>query len=207
MSKKTAERKFIGVKDLILGILLSLVVVVIFFMITPLVQPLGLWGSSLTSPIIPILLGGTIYVLLSRKSPRIGIHLAFVFPWIIMFIVSGTPITSLMLLVSGIIGEIVMLRGWGKKWRPLVPYTLHWLTNVFGATVPMVFFPQNTISTFMGSGMDEATATMLLDNLLVVYTDPLFIIACVSLSVVLSIIGYAIGIKVLAKHFKGAGVA
>lgn len=200
------ERKFVGIKDVILGTMLSLVIIVIFFTITPLVQPLGMQGASVVATIIPAFIGGPIYVLLSSKSPRTGIHLAFVFPWAVTFIISGSVITALLYIASGVVGELVMLGGWGKKWRPLLPYCIHWTAGVFGSTVPMVFFPESFIQTFMGTGMDEATATAFLESIIVIYTNPVFVTLSFLAAMAACVLGYYAGIKLLKKHFKGAGV-
>lgn len=200
------ERKFIGLKDLVLGVLLSLLVLVIA---TTVIIPLGALGSlasSIIGTIIPALIGGIVYVLMTAKSPRIGTSFLFSLIFGVFYIISGSVPTAVIFFITGLIGELTMLGGWGKKWRPLVPYLIHWLTYTYAATLQFIFMKDTILKTYMGMGMDEATARATVETYGAIYTAPQNMLlsgVCVAAAAVL---GYWLGVKVLRKHFSAAGV-
>jgi energy-coupling factor transport system substrate-specific component len=205
--KVKTERKFIGLKDLILDVLLSGVVMVIVAVLTPLLQPLGMLAASLLDIVISALVGGSIYVLMTTKAPRIGTYFIFMFMQALFMFISGTLTPAIILCIGGILCELSMIGGWGKKWRPLVPYTIHWLFFSFAATFQFFFMRGSMLQTYMGLGMDEATATAAIDSIAAIYCDPLNMLLFAVCAVGSSALGYFIGTKIFHKHFKAAGVA
>lgn len=201
------ERKFINLKGLILSVLLSCLSVVIAFAAMIPVSGLGLYASSIIGTAIPAAIGGIIYVLITVKSPYIGTYFIYSFVFGLFYIISGSITTAVLFWIAGIIGEITMIGGRDKNWRPLVPYLIHWMFFAYASIVQMVFMRETTIKTFMGMGMDEAAAISTLEAAMVIYTDPVYLIVsgvCIAGG---AILGYFIGVKTLRKHFKAAGIA
>lgn len=202
-----SNQKFIGLKDLVLDILLSLLVLVISLIVVPITSPLGIMWGSMLAGMIPAFLGGSIYVLMQTKAPRIGTSFLFSVPFAIYFIISGSIPTGVIFLLTAIVGELTMIGGYDKKLRPIVPYIIHWLTYFLAATFQFIFMRSAVVKTYMGMGMDEAAANTAIDAYSAIYTAPqniIFFSACAALSAGL---GYFLGTKVLRKHFVPAGVA
>lgn len=210
MSNQTVnkEKKFIGVKDLILGVLLGLLSYVLASIPMLFLQPLGLEAASILSVAIAALISGTIYVLIIRKSPRIGSCFVFTIPFAIVYLIMGTVAAPILLLIAGIVGELSMLSGgYESKWRGVIPFCLFWLAFSFGSLSSMIFMPEASIQTFISAGMEETAARAMLDATIAIYTAPTYVILQIVAAIGGSVIGYFIGTKVLHKRFKGAGVA
>ena len=201
------ERKFIGLKDLILCVLLSLLVLVISTAVVIPLETLDILLSSILSLVIPASVCGIVYVLMTTKAPRIGTYFIFSFIFGVYFIISSSVTTAIFFFVTGIIGELTMIGGWGKKWRAFVPYLIHWLTYTYAATIQFMLMPDRVLQTYMSMGMDEATARAALDMYGSIYTAPGNMLLCSVCAVAASLLGYFIGVKILHKHFKAAGVA
>jgi putative ECF transporter S component (TIGR02185 family) len=205
--KMKTEWKFIGLKDLILNVLLSIVAVVIIAVLTPLLQPLGILAAVLLDIVISALIIGTLYVLMTSKGPRIGTYFMLPFMGALFMFISGSLTTAIILCIGGILCELSMIGGWGKKWRSLVPYTIFWLFFSYAATFQFFFMRDSLLQTYMGMGMDEVTATAAIDSMAAIYCDPLTIFLSAVCAVGASVLGYFIGTKILHKHFKAAGIA
>jgi|GEM_PF-557630 len=201
------ERKFIGLKDLILCILLSLLAVVISTAVVIPLATLDILTASILSGVIPAVVCGIIYVLMTVKAPRIGTYFIFSAVFGMYFIISSSVTTAIILFAAGIIGELTMIGGWGKKWRALVPYLVHWLIYTYAATIQFILMPDRVLHTYMSMGMDEATAQAAVDMYSAIYAAPGNMLLCGVCMVAASVLGYFIGTKVLRKHFVAAGVA
>lgn len=201
------ERKFIGLKDLVLCILLSLLAVVISTMVVIPLATLDILLTSILSGVIPAVVCGIIYVLMTAKAPRIGTCFIFSAVFGIYFIISSSVTTAIILFIAGIIGELTMIGGWGKKWRALVPYLIHWLIYTYAATIQFILMPDRVLHTYMSMGMDEATAQAAVDMYGSIYTAPDNMLLCGICMIAAALLGYFIGVKVLRKHFAAAGVA
>ena len=203
----TKERKFIGLKDLTLTLLLSLLTMVIGYIVVPFVTPLGVVLSSIIGGIIPSLLGGFIYVLIQTKAPRIGTCFVYSLVFALFYIIIGVPVNAILFIAAGLIGELTMIHGYGKKWRPLAHYIIHWLTYTYAATFQYLFMRDAAVQAFVSSGMEEAAAIAAVDSYAAVYTAPQNILLFGACTIVAATLGYFIGTKVLRKHFAPAGVA
>ena len=201
------ERKFIGLKGLILCILLSLLAVVISTAVVIPLATLDILLSSILSGVIPAVVCGIIYVLMTVKAPRIGTYFIFSAVYGIYFIISSSVTTAIILFIAGIIGELSMIGGWGKKWRALVPYLIHWLVYTYAATIQFLLMPDRVLHTYMSMGMDEATAQATVDMYGAIFTAPANMLLCGIFMIAASLLGYFIGVKALRKHFMAAGVA
>ena len=203
---KTNESKFINLKDLILDVLLSALVLVVSLVIVPLLSPLGLLISSTLAVVIPAVLGGSIYVLMTSKCPRIGTYFIFSMIFGIYFLVSGALFTAIFFLIAGLLGELSMIGDRSKPWRSFAPFIIHWLCYGYSWNIQFVFLRDTMLKTYMGMGMDEVTARATMESIAEVYTAPQNVVI-IGISVILSsLLGYFIGTKVMNKHFKAAGV-
>jgi len=202
-----SERKFIGLKDLVLSILLSMLALVISVAVVVPLGTLSILLASVLSLIIPASVCGIVYVLMTTKAPRIGTYFIFSFIFGIYYIICGSVTTAVIFFITGIIGELTMIGGWGKKWRACVPYLLHWLTYTYAATFQFLFMRDAVLQTYISMGMDEATANATIEAYAAIYTAPLNMLLTGFCAVAASVLGYYIGVKVLRKHFAAAGLA
>ena len=201
------SRKVISLKDLILDVMLSCVMLAIALVITPLAQGLGVLWGSVVSIGGASLICGTIYVLMVSKAPHIGTYMMPFLIYAIFATVSGTLMTGVIFVIMGIVAEVVMIGGRGKKWRSYVPYVLFWLCYSFAATLQAIFMYDSLVSTYMGMGMDETTATAAVEAFVTVYCAPSTVLIFAVAAIGCSLVGYFIGTKALHKHFKAAGIA
>lgn len=201
------ESKFINLKGLILTVLLSLLGAVISFAVAGPLGLLGIFWGSLLGAAVPAFFCGIIYVLITVKSPKIGTYFTFSFVFGLLFLISGSLMTAALFWIAGIVGEITMIGGSGKKWRPLVPYLLHWLMYTYAATFQMMLMPELVMKTYMSAGMDEATAKVTVDTYAAVYTAPQNMVIWGLCIAGAAAIGYFAGTKILRRHFAAAGVA
>ena len=202
----TEERRLISLKDLVLDVLLSCLVLAIAAIVAPLFTPLGLFLSSVLALITPAVLGGPIYVLMTRKCPRIGTYFIFSVVFGVFFLISGSLVTALFFVGAGLLGEVSMLGNRKKRWRSLAPYLIHWLFYTYAATAQMIFMRNVVVRTYMGMGMDEVTATATVDSIAAVYAAPLNMLIVGVCAVASGTLGYLLGTKILKKHFEAAGV-
>lgn len=201
-----SEKKIINLKGLILSVLLScLILVVALIAVIPLSA--SLLALYYVSAGIPAVITGIAYVLMTAKSPRIGTYCILPFVFAVYYAVSGTLTTALIFVIAGILSELSMIGGWGKKWRAIIPWLINWLTYTFGGTLVYVFMRDSLLKTYMGLGMDETTATATMDSIFSIYLAPGNAILAAVCCCVLAVLGYFIGVKVLDKYFKTAGIA
>lgn len=200
------EKKFINLKGLVLSVLLSGVILVIT-LITVLPMSTNLLLLYFLSAGVPALITGIAYVLMTEKSPRIGTYCILPFVMAVYYIVSGSLSTALCFIIAGVLCELVMIGGWGKKWRTLLPWLIHWLTYTFAGTLQYLFMRGTLLKTYMGMGMDEETANVTMDYIFASYVAPVNVIIAIVCCCVMAALGYFIGVKVLNKYFKTAGIA
>ncbi|MFT3982856.1 MAG: MptD family putative ECF transporter S component [Lachnospiraceae bacterium] len=200
------ERKFIDLKELVLSVLLSCLILVIT-LITVVPISTNLKALYFISAGIPAVITGIAYVLMTAKSPRIGTYCILPFVFTVYYIISGTLSTALFFFIAGILSELVMIGGRDKKWRPLVPWFLNWLTYTYGGTLVYLLMRDSLLKTYMGLGMDETTALATMDTIFSVYTAPVNVLIAAVCCLAMATVGYLIGIKVLKKYFKTAGIA
>lgn len=203
---KNQEKKFIGLKDLILIVLLTCLVLVIALISAPLFSPLNLLLSSILSLIVPAVLGGTIYVLITTKCPKIGTYFLFTAIFGLFFLISGSIFTAVFFWITGLIAELTMIGGRDKKWRPFVPFLIHWFSYSYALTLQLFLMRDTVIKTYIGMGMDEATAIATVKNVESIYTVPSNMLIVGICAITASFTGYFIGTKILGRHFKAAGV-
>lgn len=105
-------------------------------------------------------------------------------------------------------GELIMLKGgYQSKVRPAVPHVLMWCMNAMGSTLNLFLFRASYVKIYMDLGMDEATATAAVNQAAEFWCAPQNILISLCVTAILCVGGYLLGVKMLGKHFKPAGVA
>ena len=76
-----------------------------------------------------------------------------------------------------------------------------------GSTFNLFLFRQSYVQIYMDAGMDEAAAIAAVDQTAQFWCAPQNILISLVVTAVLCVGGYLLGVKMLGKHFKPAGVA
>ena len=105
-----SKKRIIGLKEIVIVVLLTALIIVVSlitalpFMASP---RWSVWGGyTLTA-----LIGGSIYVLMIAKSPKIGTNLLFFSVQALYTLIMGQAPTALVYLIGGIICELITLNG------------------------------------------------------------------------------------------------
>ncbi len=196
------ERTFIGLKDIVFVTLLTAISIVIC---TVVVIPLSfnlvlvLWAV----PFVDMLLVGPIYTLACARAPRIGTHFLFAFLFAIYYyFTNGMILISLMIVVIGLIGELVLLKGGYRTYpRITIAFALYGLGVMLAPVMMIVLYGSSLTDTMLASGLSAEY----IDAMFAVYSPLNIAIGALS-SIVGSILGCFIGTRFLKKHFKPAGI-
>lgn len=153
------------------------------------------------------LINGIIYVLLIKKCPKIGTQ--FIIPMVygLYFLFSGSVYVFMFFAILAVVNELIMIGGYGKSVRQAVPHALMWMLNAMGSTLTLLLFRDSMVQTYVNMGMDAASADAALSSIESFWMAPQNIAIALAAAAVLSVAGYLLGIKMLGKHFKPAGVA
>ena len=153
------------------------------------------------------LINGIIYVLLIKKCPKVGTQFMIPLIYGLYFLFSGSVYVFVFFAILAIVNELIMIGGYGKKIRQAVPHVLTWMLNSMGSTLTLLLFRDSMVQTYVNMGMDEASADAALVSLEGFWMAPQNIAIALVAAAALSIAGYLLGVKMLGKHFKPAGVA
>ena len=153
------------------------------------------------------LINGIIYVLLIKKCPKVGTQFMIPLVYGLYFLFSGSVYVFVFFAILAIVNELIMIGGYGKKIRQAVPHVLTWMLNSMGSTLTLLLFRDSMVQTYVNMGMDEASADAALVSLEGFWMAPQNIAIALVAAAALSIAGYLLGVKMLGKHFKPAGVA
>lgn len=153
------------------------------------------------------LINGIIYVLLIKKCPKVGTQFIIPLVYGLYFLFSGSVYVFMFFAILAVVNELIMIGGYGKKIRPAVPHVLTWMLNAMGSTLTLLLFRDSMVQTYVNMGMDAASADAALASLEGFWLAPQNIAIALAAVAVLSIAGYMLGMKMLGKHFKPAGVA
>ena len=153
------------------------------------------------------LINGIIYVLLIKKCPKVGTQFMIPLIYGLYFLFSGSVYVFVFFAILAIVNELIMIGGYGKKIRQAVPHVLTWMLNSMGSTLTLLLFRDSMVQTYVNMGMDEASADAALASLEGFWMAPQNIAIALVAAAALSIAGYLLGVKMLGKHFKPAGVA
>ena len=176
------QSKFLSLKEFVIVLLLACVETVIGLVVTmPFAANLQL--VYFLAPGLAGLINGIIYVLIIKKCPKIGTQ--FIIPAIygLYFLFTGSVYVFIFFMILAVVNELIMLGGgYRSKIRSAVPHTLTWMLNAMGSTLTMLLFRDSLV-------------------------EPQNIAIALVAAAALSIAGYALGMKMLGKHFKPAGIA
>ena len=164
--------------------------------------------AAFLAPGLAGLINGIIYVLLVKKCPKIGTQ--FIIPMIygLYFLFTGSVYVFAFFAILAVVNELIMLGGgYQSKIRPATPHALTWMLNAMGSTLTMLLFRDSLVQSYVAMGMDAASADAAIASLEGFWLAPQNIAIALAAAAALSIAGYALGMKMLSKHFKPAGVA
>lgn len=153
------------------------------------------------------LINGIIYVLLIKKCPKVGTQLIVPLIYGLYFLASGSIYVFIFFAILAVINELIMIGGYGHKIRQAIPHVLTWVLNAMGSTLTLLLFRDSMVQTYVNMGIDEASADAALASLESFWLAPQNIVIAVVAAAALSVAGYLLGMKMLNKHFKPAGVA
>lgn len=198
-----SKKRIIGLKEIVIVVLLTALIIVVSlitalpFMASP---RWSVWGGyTLTA-----LIGGSIYVLMIAKSPKIGTNLLFFSVQALYTLIMGQAPTALVYLIGGIICELITLNGGYKQpWRAGISYAVHSVIFGVGSFTPMFIGADAYAQQMLDAGMSQEIVNSMVYDLIA----PSFVVISSLLLVIASTIGMVIGVLMLKKHFKPAGVA
>ncbi len=201
------KQKMLSLKEFVTALLLAcLETAIAIVVIMPFAANLQL--VYFLVPGLAGLINGIIYVLLIKKCPKIGTQFIIPFVYGLYFLFSGSVYVFAFFAILAVVNELIMLgRGYEKKVRPAIPHVLTWMLSSMGSTLTLLLFRDSMVQTYVNMGMDEASAEAALASIEVFWMAPQNILIAIVAAAVLSIAGYLLGIKMLGKHFKPAGVA
>lgn len=199
------ESKSWGVKEIITGVVLSLLTVV-FMMAGSLLSSLNTYLMLYASGALGALLGGPLYALLITRVNRFGATAIFTTILSLTFLMQGgffvffVPIY----LVLGLVLELIFLRTEAARKNP-------WRISLLW----MVFCALYLLSTFVSfldlNGYVEAIKARgmsdgFINTFLSIYTNPVQVLLIVLITLVAAFIGAQIGRGLMRRHFSKAGV-
>lgn len=200
------KEKMLSLKEFVIVLLLACVETAIAIVIAmPFAANLQL--VYFLVPGLAGLINGIIYVLLIKKCPKVGTQFMIPLVYGLYFLFSGSVYVFVFLAILAIVNELIMIGGYGKKIRQAVPHVLTWMLNSMGSTLTLLLFRDSMVQTYVNMGMDEASADAALASLEGFWMAPQNIAIALVAAAALSIAGYLLGVKMLGKHFKPAGVA
>ena len=201
------KEKVLGLKEFVIVLLLACVETAIAIVVAmPFAANLQL--VYFLVPGLAGLINGIIYVLLVKKCPKIGTQFIIPIVYGLYFLFTGSVYVFVFFAIHAVVNELIMLGGgYQGKIRPAIPHALTWMLNAMGSTLTLLLFRDSMVQTYVNMGMDAATADAALASIEGFWLAPQNIAIALTAAAALSIAGYALGMKMLGKHFKPAGVA
>lgn len=201
------KEKVLGLKEFVIVLLLACVETAIAIVVAmPFAANLQL--VYFLVPGLAGLINGIIYVLLVKKCPKIGTQFIIPIVYGLHFLFTGSVYVFVFFAILAVVNELIMLGGgYQGKIRPAIPHALTWMLNAMGSTLTLLLFRDSMVQTYVNMGMDAATADAALASIEGFWLAPQNIAIALTAAAALSIAGYALGMKMLGKHFKPAGVA
>ena len=201
------KERVLGLKEFVIVLLLACVETAIAIVVAmPFAANLQL--VYFLVPGLAGLINGIIYVLLVKKCPKIGTQFIIPIVYGLYFLFTGSVYVFVFFAILAVVNELIMLGGgYQGKIRPAIPHALTWMLNAMGSTLTLLLFRDSMVQTYVNMGMDAATADAALASIEGFWLAPQNIAIALTAAAALSIAGYALGMKMLGKHFKPAGVA
>lgn len=150
------------------------------------------------------IISGPIYVLMISKSSKGGTQILFFAIKGLYMLLMGQVMTGIIFIVAGIICELIVMNGgYHKTVQAGAAYMLHNTIYGLGSFFPMLFFAETYAEQLIDKGYDKS----LVDTMVALYQSPLIIVTVIITLCISSAVGMFIGMKMMKKHFKPAGIA
>lgn len=199
--------KKMSLKQFFITILLTLAMFVIYLIgIMPVFAHQQL--SIVLHAGITALICGPIYVLMIAKSRVRGTLFITNAIFALFYLLAGNFHLCVFMLAMGLICELVLMKGgYQSQRRQVIPYILLWtavgLKNIF----MFGLFSDAVLSTYLKTGMDEATAKIAIDNASATMLSVPLNLAGVAVTIIGGLAGFWLGKKAMKKYFVPAGGA
>lgn len=198
-----ALSKTMTVRDLIVVGIFSALMLAAGFVVWLVVSPFQnalLYGSVGTTALI----NGAFYILMVSKVPKHGtLFLLFLLEGL-YWLIAGYAFLLPLSILGGILCEAVMLGGGYKRpFQVTAAYILHYTVYALLIFTPYLLFPAENAENLrvLGYSPEQIEASIK------VYTSPNTIALVLAASAGGAFLGAVTGYKLLAKHFKPAGIA
>ena len=199
------KSKFLNLKEFVLILLLACLETVIG-LVAAMPFAANLQLVYFLVPGLTGLINGIIYVLLIKKCPKVGTQfIPFVYG--LLFLFSGSVYVFMFFAILAVANELIMIGGYGKKVRQAIPHVLTWSLNSMGSTLTLLLFRDSMVQTYVKMGMSAVDAEAAVSSVEGFWLAPQNIAIALAAAAILSVAGYALGMKMFSKHFKPAGIA
>ena len=195
---KVEEKTYIGFKDIILVIGLTLLISIIQVILTLPFSAAPFLLAYLAAP-CSMLVSGSVFVLLMNKAPYRGTMLLFIcITCLPMLFMGGAFLVPVLIMVlGGFIGEFVFIKDSKRTQGKLtIAYCIYAVCQGVGTYAPTLFIKDSLIEQLK----DQNVPQKLIDDYNALYSvGP--ILGAVALTIVCAIIGIFLGTKLFKKHF------
>lgn len=196
------ESKIVGLKEIVIVVLLGVLIIIVNivtaipFMTSP---KWSVWGGYGLATLI----SGPIFILMISKAPKVGTNFLFFIVKALQVFIMGQVPTTLVYLLGGVICELIMLKdGYRNPFRVGISYAVHSVIFGIGTFTPIFLGADAYAEQMLASGMDEA----MVNSMIYGFVKPSFVLISTVILIVASILGVLLGMKMMKKHFKPAGV-
>jgi putative ECF transporter S component (TIGR02185 family) len=196
------KSKFLNLKEFVLVLLLACLETVIG-LVAAMPFAANLQLIYFLVPGLTGLINGIIYVLLIKKCPKVGTQFIIPFVYGLLFLFSGSVYVFMFFAILA----LIMIGGYGKKVRQAIPHVLTWSLNSMGSTLTLLLFRDSMVQTYVQMGMSAVDAEAAVSSVEGFWLAPQNIAIALAAAAILSVAGYALGMKMFSKHFKPAGIA
>lgn len=190
-TKKWKVKDFItlAVFNIIILVIMNVSVMVLNLVLTP-------TGAFYAGGIIPGLLGGPFYMVMTNRIQKRGVLFLSMLLAGIMFGAMGFWYYLAAYLFFGIIGELCMLGpdSYKKPSRNTVGYSLYLLAFGLIGVFPLLFFREQYLAAMDGKNLEQA----------LLYSQPVPLLITCLITIVSAVIGCRIGNQILNRHVKKA---
>lgn len=200
------KSKFLNLKEFVLVLLLACLETVIG-LVAAMPFAANLQLVYFLVPGLTGLINGIIYVLLIKKCPKVGMQFIIPFVYGLLFLFSGSVYVFMFFAILAVANELIMIGGYGKKVRQAIPHVLTWSLNSMGSTLTLLLFRDSMVQTYVKMGMSAVDAEAAVSSVEGFWLAPQNIAIALAAAAILSVAGYALGMKMFSKHFKPAGIA
>ena len=200
------KSKFLNLKEFVLVLLLACLETVIG-LVAAMPFAANLQLVYFLVPGLTGLINGIIYVLLIKKCPKVETQFIIPFVYGLLFLFSGSVYVFMFFAILAVANELIMIGGYGKKVRQAIPHVLTWSLNSMGSTLTMLLFRDSMVQTYVKMGMSAVDAEAAVSSVEGFWLAPQNIAIALAAAAILSVAGYALGMKMFSKHFKPAGIA